>query len=796
MKLSLNWLNEYVPVKDIDVKDFCDALTMSGSKVEGFEVLNESIKNVVVCKILKTEKHPDADRLTVCTVDIGKEEPIVIVTAATNMKEGDLVPVALHNSLLPTGEKITAGKLRGVMSYGMFCSIDELCLTSHDYPYANSDGLFILQEPCKPGDDIAKVLGLDDVVVEFEITPNRPDCLSVIGLARETAATFARPLNVSTPKVTEAEGKIEDYISIKVSSPDLCPRYSARVVKNVKIEPSPAWLRERLRNSGVRPINNIIDITNYVMLEYGQPMHAFDYACLEGKAIEVRRAFDNEVFVALNNEETVLSSDNLVIADGKKAVALAGVMGGLNSEITDDTKTVVFESANFVGSSVRKTSRKVGIRSESSGRFEKGLDSRLTKAALDRAVELVTLLGAGEVVCGEIDIDNDKKAANTIAFCPDWINAFLGTDISNEKMLEYLESVGIKYNEAENLLEIPSFRADIESKADIAEEVARFYGYNVIPTTLIRGTSTEGGRSELQKFEKKAVSCLTALGLNEITTYSFISPKYYDKINLPADSVLRNSVKILNPLGEDTSVMRTTALPSMLETVSRNINYRNSAASLFEVATVYLPNEDEVKLPEEKTVITLGIYGEGVDYYDIKGILEELAGKLGVKIDNIAAEKENVSYHPYRTAKLYSGDAMIALIGEVHPAVLANYGIDKRVFAAEIDFESLFNSASADKQYEPLPKFPASERDISVVCDEDVFVKEIENDILKASKNLLKEIKVFDVYRSEALGENKKSVSFSLSFRAPDRTLSDADVDAAMKKILKALNAKGIVLRS
>ncbi len=795
MNLSLNWLNEYVDVKDIDVKEYCDALTMSGSKVEGFEALDEKVKNVVVGKIIKTERHPDADRLTVCKVDVAKGEPITIVTAATNMKEGDLVPVALDNSLLFDGTKIKAGKLRGVLSEGMFCSIVELGLTVNDYPYAVTDGLFIINEPCEIGEDINSVVGLKDKVVEFEITPNRPDCLSVIGLARESAATFGRALNVKKPVVTENGGNISDYLSVSVSAPDLCSCYRARVVKNVKIEPSPAWLRQRLRNSGVRPINNIVDITNYVMLEYGQPMHAFDYACLDGSKIVVRKANEGEVFLALDGTETVLNSENLVIADEKKAVALAGVMGGFNSEITDSTSTVVFESANFAGASVRKTSRQVGIRTESSGRFEKGLDPALTAAALDRACELITLLSAGEVVCGEIAVENYCKELRRIAFTPDWINAFLGTEIEAEKMVEYLENVGIKYDKASNMLEIPSFRADVETKADIAEEVARFYGYNVIPTTLIRGTTTEGGRNAMQEFEKKIENYLTAMGLNQIATYSFISPKYYDKINLPCDSELRNSVKIMNPLGEDTGIMRTTALPSMLETVTRNINYRNSSAALFEIAKIYIPKENEYDLPDEKQVIVLGLYGEGTDYYTAKSIFEELCDKLGVKITDIASEN-NVSYHPYRTARFMSSDKVLATIGEIHPAVLENYGTDKRVIAAEIDMEALYASAKFEKEYTPLPKFPASERDISVVCDENVFVMEIEKDIVRAAKKLLEDIKVFDVYRSEALGADKKSVSFNLTFRAADRTLSDEEIDGVMKKILKVLAEKGITLRS
>ncbi len=795
MNLSLNWLNEYVDVKDITIKDYCDELTMSGSKVEGYEDLCEKVKNVVVGKILKTERHPDADRLTVCKVDVAKGEPITIVTAATNMKEGDLVPVALDGSLLFDGTKIKAGKLRGVLSEGMFCSINELGLTVNDYPYAATDGLFIINEPCEIGEDINSVVGLNDKVVEFEITPNRPDCLSVIGLARETAATFNRELNVPTPVVTENGGNIADYLSVSVSAPELCSCYRARVVKNVKIEPSPAWLRQRLRNSGVRPINNIVDITNYVMLEYGQPMHAFDYSCIDGNKIVVRKATDGEIFLALDGTETVLNAENLVIADEKKAVALAGVMGGFNSEITENTATVVFESANFLGSSVRKTSRQVGIRTESSGRFEKGLDPALTAAALDRACELITLLSAGEVVSGEIAVENYCKELKKIAFEPKWTNDFLGTDIAEEKMLEYLKNVGINYDKETNLLEIPSIRADVETKADIAEEIARFYGYNVIPTTLIRGTTTEGGRNPMQDFEKKIENYLTAMGLNQIATYSFISPKYYDKINLPKDSELRSSVKIMNPLGEDTGIMRTTALPSMLETVTRNINYRNSEAALFEIAKIYIPSADEYELPTEKQVIVLGLYGADTDYYTAKGIFEELCDKLGVTITDIALEQK-VSYHPYRTAKFMSGDKEIAVIGEIHPAVLANYGTDKRVVAAEIDMEALFASAKFEKEYTPLPKFPASERDISVVCTEDTYAMDIEKTIVGAAKKLLSSVSVFDVYRSDALGENMKSVSFNLTFRAADRTLSDEEVDGVMKKILKALSEKGITLRS
>ena len=799
MNLSRNWLNDYVDVTDIDNHTYCDRLTATGSKVEGFEVLGDDIENVVVAKVTAMERHPDSDHLWVCRLDAGKHgHDIQIVTGAQNVFVGALVPAALPIAKLPGGVVIKEGKLRGVESAGMLCSMGELKLTAHDMPGKAEDGILILDEDCadKIGADIRDVLLLKDTVVEFEITSNRPDCLSVIGLARETAVSFDRPFMVPAPKVSGAKDgdKIGNYLSVSIDAPDLCYRYAARVVKNVKIQPSPLWMRMRLRAAGVRPINNIVDITNYVMLEYGQPMHAFDYTCLDGSQIRVRRAKDGEAFRSLDEIDHTLDSSMLVIADGKKACALAGVMGGANSEIKEGTATVVFESACFNGASVRVTAKKNGMRTESSSRFEKGLDPENCLPGLERACELVELLGAGDVVDGIIDVYPEVKPLTILPFTPERYNRFLGTSIPTEHMVATLTALGCKIEN--DKIVVPSFRADLGCMNDIAEEVVRVWGYNKIESSRMNAETTLGGRSDRMNYEIELERQLTGLDLSQIHTFSFISPKFYDKIRLPEDSQLRRSVKISNPLGEDTSVMRTTALPSMMEVLARNNNFNNENIRLFEIATVYLPHESADELPDEKKVLTLGIYGKA-DFYTVKGVCEAILERAGIAAE-FTAETENPSYHPGRAAKVIAEDgAVLGVLGQADPRMAANYGFTQPVLIAELSFDELFRHINARKSYKPLPKYPATTRDFSFVCDEDVEVGAIEGVIKRAGGKLVEDISLFDIYRGEQVGEGKKSVSFRIVFRAADRTLTVEEIDKLCKKILNDLKFKmGLTLRS
>ena len=798
MNLSLEWARDYVNLDGITPKEYCDRLTATGSKVEGYEILGEDIENVVAGKVLSLERHPDSDHLWVCQIDIGEEAPVQIVTGAQNVFAGAMVPVAKAPSKLPGGIAIKAGKLRGVPSNGMLCSIGELNLTTHDMPGAIEDGIFIMEGfDCKPGDDIHDVLKLSDTVVEFEITSNRPDCLSVIGLARETAVSFGRDFCPKTPAVTFAKDgdKIENYLSVDVQDAALCPRYTARVVKNVKIAPSPLWLRMRLRASGVRPINNIVDITNYVMLEYGQPMHAFDYTCLDGSKIIVRRAADGENFKSLDDIDHTLNNTNLVIADEKKAVALAGVMGGANSEIKDDTVTVVFESANFLGSSVRVTAKSQGMRTESSGRFEKGLDPENTMPALDRACELVTLLGAGDVVDGTIDVYKGKEEPFKMPLEVERINAFLGLDVSADYMKDVLRK--LEFEVDGDMLTVPSFRADCRCMNDIAEEILRVYGYDTIKSTKFVTPITSGARTAVQKFELLMADTLCAMGLYECETFSFISPKYYDKIGMPAEDARRKSIVISNPLGEDTSVMRTTAIPSMLEVLARNNNYHAEATALYEMAKIYIPDEDPKNLPEERRRITIGFFRDG-DFYTLKGMVDELLDKAGIADAVYTADRDNATFHPGRCAKVLASDGTeLGTIGEIHPLVSADYEIDVPVYVADLDFENLFAKANLDKQFKALPKFPATTRDFAFVCGDEVEVGAIEAVMKKAGGKVVEDIKLFDVYRGKQLGEGKKSVAFTVTLRAPDRTLTDEEADKTTKKILTLLDREmGIQLRA
>ena len=792
MKLSREWLGEYTTIGAPD-KEYCDAMTLSGSKVEGWEVTGSEISRVVVGRVLSMERHTNSDHMWVCKIDVGGERELQIVTGAQNVNIGDLVPVALDGSTLPGGKEIRTGKLRGELSEGMLCSLGELGLEQRDFPYAIEDGIFILEEDCVPGDDIREVCGLNDSVVEFEITNNRPDCLSVRGLARESACTFHTPLTFAEPTVTAGHGDIHEKLSVEIKDAELCPRYTARMVKNIKIAPSPKWMRRRLRASGVRPINNIVDITNYVMLEYGQPMHAFDYACLHDGKIIVRRAEEGESLRTLDGNDHALTPGMLVIADPEGPVALAGVMGGANSEITDETTTIVFESANFLGHSIRKTAIALGMRTDASGRFEKGLDLFATVPAVDRACELVEMLGAGEVFDGTIDVLAKEPETTFIELDDKRINALLGTDIPREFMTDTLTSLGFELNG--NTLTAPSWRGDCTMLADIAEECARFWGYDKIEATDIRGAATQGGYSEKTLFVRKLGTACRAMGYTEVVTYSFVSPSSLDKIKVPADSPLRDNYRILNPLGEDTSVMRTTALPSMLGVLSTNLSRRNMEAKLYEMATVYKKQPGKV-LADERTVLTLGAYGGNVDFFALKGAVEALLCAARTPDVRFTADTETAAFHPGRCAAVWSGDTRLGTLGQIHPDVCAAYGLDGATYCAEIDVVLLHDLEGAEPVYTPLPRFPAITRDIAVVCDASVPVGELTECIRKAEKNVLRGVKLFDVYTGVGIPEGKKSVAFSLTLRSDDGTLTDDHAEEAVRAVLDALRENfGAVIR-
>ena len=897
MKLSRKWLNEFVDVREVSDHDFAEAMTISGSKVEITEVLNDSLKNVVAGRILSMEKHPDSDHMWICQLDVGEGEPTQIVTGAWNIHVGDLVPVAKHKSLLPGGVKIEKGKLRGVVSNGMLCSLKELGLTAeHDYPdavitpaallndyhpldkekpsipadiqpghkifgsvaaarvtavegdgrtyavkldtgsgeaetsticsnlhtgdlvaydtakdhictledlhadqkefpHCIADGIWVLhEENVQPGDDMAVVIGADDHVVEFEITPNRPDCLSVIGLAREASATFGKELKLHTPEIKGCGDSIADHLDIEIEDGELCPRYTARLVKNVKIQPSPAWMRERLRNSGVRPINNIVDITNYVMLEYGQPMHAFDFSCVEDGQIVVRTAREGETIQTLDGKDHVLTTDMLCICDAHKPVCVAGVMGGANSEIIGDTAMVLFESANFNGTSIHRTAAALNMRTEASSRYEKGLDPMNTLKAVQRACELVELLGAGEVVDGVMDVIAKDSAPVTVQLEPAKLNRFLGTDIPEEEMRRILLSLGFGL-EGDTIL-VPSWRSDVEHWSDIAEEVARFYGYNKIPDTLSSGLNQRRGFSPEQKAENAMGALCRSAGYSEIITYSFISPSYYDKIDLPKDSPLRNSMKILNPLGEDTSIMRTTTLPSMLEILTRNYNFRNKSAKLYELGRTYFAKNDGSGMANEPKVLSLGAYGADMDFFTLKGAVETILAGLRITGVTYVAESGNPSYHPGRCAKVYCGETLLGTLGQIHPHVAENYGVDCELYAAEFSFDALYASMGGKAVYQPLPKFPAVTRDIAVVCDAAVTVGALEDCIRRGAHGLLKSVTLFDIYTGTGIPEGKKSVAFNLELRSDERSLTAEEADADVKSILDLLGTElGAVLR-
>ncbi len=789
MKLNRKWLHEeFVDLSHVSDKEYVETLTVFGQKVETYERMDTEIKNVVVGKVVSIVRHPNSDHMFICQVDVGQAEPVQIVTGAQNVSEGDLVPAALHNSWLPGGVHITKGKLRGEKSNGMLCSFAELGLTQNDLPDAYADGIWILNdEDCKPGDDINLVIGNDDTIVDFEITNNRPDCYSIIGLARESAAAFGMEMKHHEPVVAGSDaGSIFDHLDVEVPAVSLCNRYSSRMVANVKIGPSPKWLRQRLRANGVRPINNIVDITNYVMLEYGQPMHAFDYRYVSSGKIVVREAEEGETLTTLDGTVRNLKTGMLVIADDHKAIGLAGIMGGENSEIMEDTTQVVFESANFNGTSIRQTALALGMRTEASGKFEKNLDPMMTVPAVQRACELVEMLQCGDVLDGTIDVINYVPEAKTLPLECDKINRLLGTDISKGEMVKYLNLLEIPVD-GDTVL-VPSFRPDLNLMADLAEEVGRSYGYNVIPTTAFKN-STQGGYTDEMKMESKAGTLCRSLGYSEIITYSFVSPTIFDQIRLKADSPLRNALRIQNPLGEDTSIMRTIALPSMMDILSRNNAYHNKAVKLYEIAKIYLPVEGQV-LPEEPKMLLLGTYGTNETFFTLKGEVEAVFAGLHLKKASYTAVKDNPSYHPGRCAMVSIDGVDVGILGQVHPLVAKNYGIDVDVYCAELNFTKLLTRRLPDATYTPLPKYPSVSRDLALVCAEDVTVAQVENVITAAAGKLLRNVKLFDIYRGTGVPDGKKSMAFSLELRADDRTLTDSDSESVVNKVLTALRDK------
>lgn len=781
MKLPLSWLKDYMNTDGIDNATYTHMLTMSGSMVEGIENPAEEIKNVVVGKILKIEKHPDADKLVVCQVDIGEGESVQIVTGAKNVFEGAFVPVAKHKSSLPGGVKITKGKLRGVLSCGMMCSVNELGMS--DEP---ADGILILPDDVTPGADITEVLGLDESVAEFEITSNRPDCMSIIGLARESAATFNRGFKIPEVKATGNNEDVNDYASAEIAAPELCSRFIGRVIKNVKIAPSPEWMQKRLKACGIRAINNVVDITNYIMLEYGQPMHAYDLDHVEGHKIIVRRAEEGELLETLDDQPRMLQNSMIAIGDEKRAIGVAGVMGGANSEVCDTTVTVMFESACFNAVAVRRGAKALGMRTDASALFEKGLDPENCLPAIQRACELMEQLGAGEVVGGMIDIYPVKKEQTVLPFEPDKMNRFLGLEVSAAEMKEILAR--LEFEVKDDKVYVPTFRGDIESMADIAEEVARIYGYDKIPTTMMKGCVTVGGKSKKQHLEDVIRDSLTAVGLYEVTTYSFIDPKENDMILMPQEDDRRNMVRISNPLGEENSVMRTDMLSSVLKVLKTNFSRRNAEAGIFEIGSVYIPKAEQV-LPDENQIIAVGMYG-GCDFYDIKGKVENMLADLNINDYEFITCKDNPSFHPGRCAHIYACGKFLGIIGQVHPKVAANFKIGVETYCALLDFNVLLSGYTTDRQYKALPKFPATSRDIAVILDKNINVGEVIKIIESNRNGILESYSLFDVYEGEQVGDGKKSVAYSLLFRAEDRTLTDKEVNEVMDKILSGLKEK------
>lgn len=791
MNLPYRWIKEYCDI-DVSPLEFCRKITMTGTKAEGYGSAADKIKNVVVGRLVSVEKHPDSDHLKICMVDVGNEVT-QIVTGAGNVAAGDVVPAALHDSYLPNGSHIKRGKLRGVESNGMLCSLGELGLTTGDFPDCIEDGIMMLDQDLKPGTPIEQALMLDDTVFEFEITSNRPDCLCAVGISREAAATFGVPFKFNRAPELKAGGEAAKMLSVEIAEPSLCYRYTGAFVKNVRIKPSPLWMRTRLRECGIRPINNIVDITNYVMLEYNQPMHAFDARNVANEHIIVRRAKSGESITTLDGVKRSLTDNMLVIADTEKPIAVAGVMGGEYSGIYDDTNTVIFESACFEGINNRATAKALGLRTDASARFEKGLDPENTMYALSRALQLVKELDAGDVVDGSVDVRGNSFTENVIAFDPQRTNAFLGTDIPAETMLEYLKRLDFKIDGTKTVTP-PGYRRDVEGFADVAEEIARFYGYDKIPVTLMTSVA-RASYTDTQKFAKNLRSVCLACGFNEISTTSFMNPKSYELMLIPADSMLRRAVKIINPFGEETSLLRTTAVSSMLDTVARNTNSRHTAGKFYEIATEYIADTDKTKLPLEIKKLIIGAYGEDVDFYTLKGVIDAVAAENHCSFE-YAPSNENVSYHPGRFATVICGGKTIGCFGEIHPTVLRNYGIKKRVYIADLDFELLFESRGDTPQYKGMPRFPALSRDLALVCDKSVLCSDIENVIKKQCGAILTAVRVFDVYEGEQIPADKKSIAFELTLRASDRTLTDQEADAAVNRTLKRLKENDIVLRS
>ena len=805
MNTSLSWIKAYVPELDVTAQEYTDAMTLSGTKVEGYEELDADLDKIVVGQIDKIEKHPDADKLIICQVNVGAET-VQIVTGAPNVKEGDKIPVVLDGGRVAGGHepgqrvaggiKIKKGKLRGVESAGMMCSIEELGSNREMYPEAPEYGIYIFPEDTEVGADAVEVLGLHDVVFEYEITSNRVDCYSVVGIAREAAATFRKEF---VPPVVTAVGNdedVNDFIKVTVEDPDLCPRYTARVVKNIKIGPSPKWMQRRLASVGIRPINNLVDITNYVMEEYGQPMHAYDLDTIAGGQIVVRRAKENETFLTLDGQERKLDESVLMICDGEKSVGIAGIMGGENSMITDDVHTMLFEAACFDGTNIRKSSKKVGLRTDASGKFEKGLDPNNAEAAMNRACQLIEEMGAGEVVGGMVDVYSKKKEPVRVPFDADEINGLLGTDISKEDMLSYFKKIDLEYDEATNEVIAPTFRHDLFRMADLAEEVARFYGYDNIPTTLPRGEATTGKLSFKLRVEEIARDIAEFCGFSQGMTYSFESPKVFDKLLIPSDSPLRNTVEIMNPLGEDYSIMRTTSLNGMLTSLATNYNRRNKNVRLYELGNIYLPKSLPLtELPEERMQFTLGMYGDG-DFFSMKGVIEEFFEKIGLHKKETYDPNAGKPYlHPGRQANIIYDGVVVGYLGEVHPDVADTYGIGTKAYVAVLDMPEITERATFDRKYTGIAKFPAVTRDISMVMPKEILVGQVEEVIEKKGGAYLESYALFDLYEGAQIKEGYKSVAYSIVFRAKDKTLEEAEISQAMEKILAGLEELGIELR-
>ena len=804
MNTPLSWIKAYVPELECTEQEYMDAMTLSGTKCEGFERLDADLDKIVVGQIEKIEKHPDADKLVVCQVNIGTET-IQIVTGASNVEEGQKVPVVLDGgrvagghdgSKTPGGIKIKKGKLRGVPSNGMMCSIEELGSTRDFYPEAPENGIYIFDDSVEVGADAVEVLGLHDTVFEYEITSNRVDCYSVLGIAREVAATFRKPFVQPEVKAVGTTGDVNDYISVEVKDADLCPRYCAKVVKNVKIAPSPEWMQRRLSACGIRPINNLVDITNYVMEEFGQPMHAYDLDTIADNKIVVRRAKDGEKFVTLDGQERDLDSGMLMICDGEKPVGLAGIMGGENSMITDDVHDMLFEAACFDGTNIRLSSKRVGLRTDASGKFEKGLDPNNAEAAINRACQLIEELGAGEVVEGMVDVYPTKKEERTIKFDPEYVNNLIGFNLTEEEMVNYFPALELKYDPATKIITIPTFRQDLIGMCDIAEEIARFYGYDRIPTALPSGEATSGKLSYKLRIDEIARSVALYCGFSQGMTYSFESPKVFDKLLLPKDSELRKTVTISNPLGEDFSVMRTTSLNGMLTSLATNYNRRNKDVRLFEMGNIYLPKSLPVTdLPDERMQFTLGFYGDG-DFFTMKGVVEEFLGQVGINKNITYDPKAGKTFlHPGRQANVICDDKVIGYLGEVHPLVCENYEMKTRAYVAVIDMPYIYEMANFDKKYEGIAKFPAVSRDISMVVPKEIMVGQIEDVIKQRGGNILEDYNLFDIYEGDQIEKGFKSVAYNIVFRAKDRTLEESDVSGAMKKILNGLEELGIQLR-